>query len=432
MKERLRGMLFGLVVFVLAVGGRQAAAQAAVVDITVPNNEVMSADVMLGDTGKLLPQTGGMMDYLGQPLTIAKWSYSSFEPKIVRVDGEGNYQALASGQSAVYIRGYNDLGEVVFNSTCWINVHIDMTNVTLAENRAEGYTTESWFFTKRIGINSAVVLNDQNSSVTCSSENPEMSVKCTLLENELQIETSDAGKTRLFVTINGKTFEIELTVTRIEISKRGYVASKGKVTKLRVKGVKEKLTWTSSNAKVVKVSGDGTIRCRKTGNAVITASLGDLKVGCAVSVVSPKLLKVINRAKKIGVNWKYSQPKRMQSGYYDCSSLVWRSYKLMGKTFGMRNYAPVAADEAKWCTAHGKRITKSYTRNHIQKMKLRPGDLMFETGQNNGRYKGIYHVEMFVGYAVAYYYNDGTPVINELWAARPEGYYGGGHLIMRP
>lgn len=425
-------MLFVLVLFVFAVGGRQATVQAAVVDVTVPNNEVISVDVMMGDMGKLLPQTGGMTDYLGQPLTVSKWSYSSFDPNVVMVDGEGNYQALTYGQSLVYIRGYNELGEVLFTGNCWINVHIDMTNVTLSESKAEGYVTENWNFTKRIGINSPIVLNSQNSAMTCSSENPEMSVKCTMFENELQIETNDAGKTRLFVTINDKTFEIDLTVTRVEISKRSYVAVKGKTLKLRVKGAKEKLTWTSSDAKVVKVSSDGTIRCRKDGNAVVTASLGDLKVGCAVSVVSTKLLKVINRAKKIGGNWKYSQPKRMQKGYYDCSSLVWKSYKLMGKTFGLRYYAPVAADEAKWCTAHGKRITKSYTRNHIQKMKLRPGDLMFETGQNNGRYKGIYHVEMFVGYAVAYYDNKGKPVINELWAARPEGYYGGGHMIMRP
>lgn len=65
-------------------------------------------------------------------------------------------------------------------------------------------------------------------------------------------------------------------------------------------------------------------------------------------------------------------------------------------------------------------------------MKFRPGDLMFETGQDNGRYKGIYHVEMFVGYAVAYYDQNGKPVLNELWAARPEGCYGGGHLMERP
>ena len=65
-------------------------------------------------------------------------------------------------------------------------------------------------------------------------------------------------------------------------------------------------------------------------------------------------------------------------------------------------------------------------------MKLNPGDLMFETGADNGRYLGIYHVEMFTGYVVAYYGSDGKPVLYETWGARPDGYYGGGYMIYRP
>jgi cell wall-associated NlpC family hydrolase len=183
---------------------------------------------------------------------------------------------------------------------------------------------------------------------------------------------------------------------------------------------------------VAKVSSNGTVKCRKKGNAVITATIGGKKVGCAVSVVSAKMLKVIKRAEKIGSTWTYSQPKRMQSGYYDCSSLVWKAYSLMGKKFGLANYAPVAADLAKWCKQHGKSLTKSYTSKDIQKMRFNPGDLMFETGSNNGRYKGIYHVEMFVGYRVYSYSKNGTPQLVERWAARPDNYYEGGGWMMRP
>lgn len=65
-------------------------------------------------------------------------------------------------------------------------------------------------------------------------------------------------------------------------------------------------------------------------------------------------------------------------------------------------------------------------------MKLRPGDLLFKTGEKNGRYKGIYHVEMFVGYSVSYFDESGKPVLSEMWAARPVGYGGGGYPIARP
>ena len=77
-------------------------------------------------------------------------------------------------------------------------------------------------------------------------------------------------------------------------------------------------------------------------------------------------------------------------------------------------------------------ITKSYTWNQIQKMKLRPGDLIFKTGQKNGRYKGIYHVEMFVGYTLTGFDSSGKPLLSELWAARSEGYGGGGYPVARP
>ena len=71
----------------------------------------------------------------------------------------------------------------------------------------------------------------------------------------------------------------------------------------------------------MKVNGKGKIKARKVGTSVIVANIGGVKVGCAVSVVTPKTYRVIRKAKSIAKG-TYSQPKRMQRGYYDCSSLV--------------------------------------------------------------------------------------------------------------
>lgn len=419
----------GMLLFILAAPCKT---EAAVKDILVFTQTWNTVDVMVGDTGYLRPQTENLKDPLGQPVQIASWVYSSHDPSVVAVDGDGCYQALQMGSSEVSIRGYSSSGMLLFYATCTIQVSVDMSGVTLAKNNLTGYLCGESQFLENIPILSSTVLNEENSEFTYSSTNPDMSVGCSLKDNVLIIESGSEGKTVLRVTINGKVFEIPITITRLEISKRSYVGSKGKTFRLSIKGTREKVVWRSSNPKVVKTAGSGTVRMRKNGNAVITAEVAGHKLGCAVSVISPKLLRVVKRAKYIGENWKYSQPKRMQNGYYDCSALVWKSYSRMGKKLGMANYAPVAADLAKWCKKHGKVLTKSYTRQHIQKMKFRPGDLMFETGQDNGRYKGIYHVEMFVGYAVAYYDAKGKPVLNELWAARPEGCYGGGHLMERP
>jgi cell wall-associated NlpC family hydrolase len=86
----------------------------------------------------------------------------------------------------------------------------------------------------------------------------------------------------------------------------------------------------------------------------------------------------------------------MAVGKYDCSSYIYRAYKDAGKTLGTSSsWAPTAADLAKWCNEKGYVLyTETQT---VDVSKLRPGDLIFETGENNGRYKGIYHVDLYVG-----------------------------------
>lgn len=144
-----------------------------------------------------------------------------------------------------------------------------------------------------------------------------------------------------------------------------------------------KIKWVSTNKKVVTVSSKGVIKAKKkTGNTVVYAQIGEHRLGCAVSVVSSKKKKVINRAKKIYKTCKYSQPLRMNSKYYDCSSLVWKSYRLMGKTFGNRNYAPVAADIAKWCAGKKKMVKGGVSEKNITKMKLRPATMGMPTVPN--------------------------------------------------
>ena len=129
---------------------------------------------------------------------------------------------------------------------------------------------------------------------------------------------------------------------------------------------------------------------------------------------------------------KTSQPKRMQEKFYDCSSLVWKSYHKNGVNFGVAYYAPVAADMGKWCVQHKKLVSGGLSQANIQNMKLNPGDVMFETGQKNGRYKGIYHVEMITGYIFYGFDGNGKAELGIQWAAGDEKYYPMGQMVGRP
>lgn len=119
-----------------------------------------------------------------------------------------------------------------------------------------------------------------------------------------------------------------------------------------------------------------------------------------VSVCKKKAYKAVKKAQN-ALGAAYSQAKRMKKGYYDCSSLIWRSYSPYGITFGEEEWAPTAADQGLWCEENGKALAVSAI--DLAAGKLLPGDLIYYTKNvNNGRYKNIYHVAMFEGYEMEF------------------------------
>ena len=158
------------------------------------------------------------------------------------------------------------------------------------------------------------------------------------------------------------------------------------------------MQWSSSNPKVATEDANGLDRGRKAGNALITGTApGVQKVACVVSVVTPKQAKILKKAKKIVKTSKYSQAKRMRKGYYDCSALVWKAYKSVGKKLVSKSYAPSAAEQYRYLEKHHKSLGR-LTRKNINKLKFRVGDLCYKTDGYTKRYKHIYHVEMCSGY----------------------------------
>lgn len=84
---------------------------------------------------------------------------------------------------------------------------------------------------------------------------------------------------------------------------------------------------------------------------------------------------------KIGCH--YSQARRFDEGYYDCSSFVLRMYR----EFGLE-LPGTAAEQGRYCATQGMIINKE---------DLRPGDLIFYSYEKNDRYKNISHVAMYAG-----------------------------------
>ena len=315
---------------------------------------------------------------------------------------------------------------LVFASSSYVKAYEDdypdASNTSLAKTSLDMYFSEYYGARGEVALVNSPELYNYEFDYSCS--NPSLYVECALdvTRKVICIYADNPGSGRITFTLNNKTLYLDIRVIKVKINKTSLLIVKKKKTTLKIKGYSGSLKWYSKNKKVAKVTSKGVVKGKKIGNTLIYTYLGGQYYGCAVSVVSKKMNTIVKKAYSLKKG-KYSQAKRMQKGYYDCSSLVWRSYKKGKVKLVNKYYAPVAADLAKYYVKKKKRIKGGYSVKNVSKMKLRPGDLFFCEGNKNGRYRGIYHVEMFTGYRCLGISPDGQATIVARWATVPDDYY---------
>lgn len=374
------------------------------------------------------------------PITSKNFSLENSWDTILTLDEQGGYEVTGVGSATVEGRFYDASGRLLLTRTYDITAKIDMQEVTLNKTSAKSYVQKSYYYSsaqfefRLKDPKKHLPSNVYDDELSCTSSNSEMYVDAYMSDgNTIIVNVQGTGKTTVTLVINEKKFKVKLHVIAVGINKNSLLLPAGQTSQLKLSGLKEGIKWSSSNPGVVKVSRDGTVKALRNGNAVIKAKVGDISLGCAVSVVSQNRYKAICKAVSIAKTSSYSQPKRMQKGYYDCSSLTWTAYKQAGISFGNSYYAPVAADQAKWCVQKKQNIKGGLSTSNIRNMRLNAGDLMFEEGENNGRYRNIYHVEMIRGYVCYGFDEKEKPILGIAWANRPDDYYlPGGQMVCRP
>ena len=359
---------------------------------------------------------------------------------VIALDLTESGKAAGTGEVTAY--AYNEGGdedETANTSTSDGTEVIDMSGVTLSTDTLYLISFDDYYYSSDdvsvtfLNVPYYMSDNDGKTTYTVTSSNaafvPGSNVYFELYDNVLCISTSVKGVTVLTVTINGASYNITLISGSISMTNSALL-QKGKKYKTAITQdfngqysiPLSSFTWSSTNTSAVSVSKSGLIKAKKKGNAVIYAIYGNVRLGCAVSVATKKTIKAIKKAVWIGKNCSYSQPKRMQSKYYDCSSLVWKAYKSAGITVMSKSYAPVAADIARWLVKTKKNKLMKFKNSGVKKMTYNAGDLGFNYGSSNGRFKNINHVEMFIGYEYAGYYG-GKAHLYPKWANRFSGYY---------
>lgn len=146
--------------------------------------------------------------------------------------------------------------------------------------------------TINVGQTKTVSVKNASAAVKWSSSNRKVvKIKKTSGKNKatVQLEAIKPGTATIKAKVNGKTLSVKVTVRRMTASKKSVTVTEGKSASLSVKNAGKKVTWSSSNKKVVKIqkasgknSSKVTIQAVGSGSAKVTAKIGSYKVSINV------------------------------------------------------------------------------------------------------------------------------------------------------
>ncbi len=217
-------------------------------------------------------------------------------------------------------------------------------------------------------------------------------------EQSLMISISAKNKKKsqkITLTVDGKVLTFKVVFSNPTLKQNVQVVKKGKTLTIPVKGLKSGSTiqYQIQNEDIAFINGAGKVKGKKLGTTWLSMDVDGKTFDILIVVQKGKLYKVVKyAANQIGVA-KYSQEKRMQKGYYDCSSLVWRSYKAAGVNIGNTTWALNSDGFANYYYKKGKHyIGKKLKTNK----KLKCGDIIIRGKYKKGKAQ-THHAELYIG-----------------------------------
>lgn len=354
---------------------------------------------------------------------VASAIWSSSDTAVATVDENGTVTACGIGSAMISVSGTTLTGQS-FSDTISIQVSEPVLNCTsISLNLYNGYMIsygdkEGYY---QCDANVLAVLGTTASSDVSiraidaagnTTTNVYVEGYWSYYDNAYQIFVypKKTGNYTVEVNADGKILTCSLNVFRMYFKRNSKTVADGKSSTwsesssmlalypgesatLSAKGASGAIKWKSSDKSVAKVDSSGKVTGKAAGYAVISATSGGCTITYMVGVGEKTAVVALRKCYSMYGNTKYSQPKRMQKGYADCSSFVWKGYKAAGKTLGSSSYALTAAGLSDWCKNQGYRIFYGQADVNV----LLPGDLIFWCGETNGRSDGIYHVDIYQG-----------------------------------
>ena len=262
--------------------------------------------------------------------TNKKVIWSSSDTSVATVNSKGLVRAVKAGNCVITCttknRNKTATCKVIVEKTILsTSVRLDQRTLTLRDGKSA--TLVATIKPNNVSINSVSWTSDDPKVATVNSAG-KVTAKgpgtCTII-----CTTKDTGKTA--------SCKVTVKATRVQsvvLNKRSVTVTAGDVVKLKatitpVNATNKKVTWASSNPKIVKVSQKGNIKGLRAGKATITATTVDgRKVAtCAVTVKASKIRSVTVEEYDItiGLNAKYKLKPTVQPSTANSSKLKYSS-----------------------------------------------------------------------------------------------------------
>ena len=213
---------------------------------------------------------------------------------------------------------------------------------------------------------------------------------------QLSIEANNKKKSQtITVTIDGKVQTFTVDFSNPKLKNQVLVVKKGKSLKVPITGTKSgsSVSLQISDENIAGLTSTGKLKGKKLGTTWVNVEADGKVFNVLLVVQKGKMYKVVKyAADQVGVA-KYSQTKRMKKGYYDCSSLVWRSYKAAGLNIGKTSWALNSDGFANYYYKKGKHYVGKKLKTN---KKLKCGDIILRGKYKKGKAQ-TNHAELYIG-----------------------------------
>lgn len=99
-----------------------------------------------------------------------------------------------------------------------------------------------------------------------------------------KLQAKAKGSATITGTVSKRKYTCKVTVHAPKLNKTSITLKVGQTYQLKLSGTNQKITWKSSNPKIVTVNKAGKLQAKSAGNATVTAQVNGIRFVCKVKI----------------------------------------------------------------------------------------------------------------------------------------------------